>query len=289
VTGSPKDAVLKNGGLILSAGAGFFRHNCFNLAAAVAFYSILSLIPFFFVVVSLAGRLVGSSKPVMDSIDRLLADAIPFYSDLLMNEVTKISLGSGFYGLIGLLFILWTGSLIFDSLEYAFNRVFESPRRRPYLRTKLMGLAVFPAGGFLLTLVFFLSALLGMAESLPVAEYLPFLGRFQTTAIEVALASIPHLFLFAVLVLAFRIVPAIRVSYGQACLGAAISTLGWVVLKLVFGLVIIPNPNYGVVYGSLKAMIILILWIFFAVCLVLFSAELIAARKRISSREVLRA
>ena len=285
---STKSTVLKKVGVVLEAGRGFFRHNCFNLAAAVAFYSILSLIPFFFVVVSLAGRLVGSSTSVMTAIDQLLSDAIPFYNDLLMNEVTKISLGSGFYGLIGLLFILWTGSLIFDSLEYAFNQVFESPRRRPFLKTKLMGLAVFPAGGFLLTLVFFLSALLGMAGSLPVSEQLPFVGRFQTRAIEVALASIPHLFLFAVLVLAFRVVPAVRITYGQACLGAGISTLGWVVLKQVFGLVIIPNPNYGVVYGSLKAMIILILWIFFAVCLVLFSAELIAALTRRKTPEVAR-
>jgi len=286
VAGGSKGSILRAGQVVLEAGTGFFRHNCFNLAAAVAFYSILSLIPFFFIVVSLAGRLVGSSESVMMAIDRLLADAIPFYSHLLMNEVTKIRLGSGFYGLIGLLFILWTGSLIFDSLEYAFNQVFESPRRRPFLKTKLMGLAVFPVGGFLLTLVFFLSALLGMVQSLSVTEYLPFLGRFKTTAIEVALASIPHLFLFAVLVMAFRIVPAVTITYGQACLGAGISTLGWVVLKQVFGLVIIPNPNYGVVYGSLKAMIILILWIFFAVCLVLFSAELIAALRRRSPREV---
>lgn len=286
MAGGSKGSILRAGQVVLEAGTGFFRHNCFNLAAAVAFYSILSLIPFFFIVVSLAGRLVGSSESVMMAIDRLLADAIPFYSHLLMNEVTKIRLGSGFYGLIGLLFILWTGSLIFDSLEYAFNQVFESPRRRPFLKTKLMGLAVFPVGGFLLTLVFFLSALLGMVQSLSVTEYLPFLGRFKTTAIEVALASIPHLFLFAVLVMAFRIVPAVTITYGQACLGAGISTLGWVVLKQVFGLVIIPNPNYGVVYGSLKAMIILILWIFFAVCLVLFSAELIAALRRRSPREV---
>ncbi len=263
----------------------FIGHNCFYLAASVAFYSILSLIPFFFVILSIAGWVVGSFGGVHDTINKILADTIPFYSNLLMNEVMKISLGSGFYGLVGLLFIIWVGSLVYECLEYSLNQVFESPRKRPYLKTKLMGLAIFPAGGFLLTLILFTSALLGTLRSLPVGEYIPFLTGAQTFMVDLTRASLPHLVLFAVLVLTFRIVPAVKVSYGQACLGGLVSLIGWIVMKMIFGLVILPNPNYGIVYGSLKAMIILILWIFFSICLVLFSAEVIAAYRRLKPRE----
>ena len=264
---------------------GFIGHNCFYLAAAVAFYSILSLIPFFFAIVSIAGRVVGSFGGVHQAINNILADTLPFYSDLLMDEVIKISLGSGFYGLIGILFIIWVGSLVFDSLEFSLNQVFESPRRRPFLKTKLMGLAIFPAGGFLLTLILFASATLGMLRKLPLGDFSSLLSWAQSNLIDLVLGSLPHLLLFGVLVMTFRIVPAVKVSYGQACLGALISLIGWIVMKLIFGLVILPNPNYGIVYGSLKAMIILILWIFFSVCLVLFSAEVIAAYRRLKPRE----
>lgn len=273
--------------LAVTGGAfrGFIGHHCFYLAASVAFYSILSLIPFFFAIVSISGWVVGSFGGVHQAINNVLADTLPFYSDLLMDEVIKISLGSGFYGLIGLLFIIWVGSLVFDSLEFSLNQVFESPRRRPYLKTKLMGLAIFPAGGFLLTLILFTSALLGMLRRLPLADFSALLSEAQIFLIDLAVAALPHLLLFGVLVLTFRIVPAVRVSYGQACLGSLVSTVGWFVLKQIFGLVILPNPNYGIVYGSLKAMIILILWLFFSVCLVLFSAEVIATYRRLRPRE----
>ena len=202
-----------------------------------------------------------------------------------MNEVMKISLGSGFFGLVGLLFIIWVGSLVYECLEYSLNQVFESPRRRPYLKTKLMGLAIFPAGGFLLTLILFSSALLGALSRLPVDEYLPFLTGAQTMVVDVLRASLPHLVLFAVLMFTFRIVPAIDITYGQAALGALVSLVGWIVMRFIFGWFILPNPNYGIVYGSLKAMIILILWIFFSICLVLFSAEVIAAFRRLKPKE----
>jgi membrane protein len=271
--------------VITGALRGFIRHNCFYLAAAVAFYSILSLIPFFFVIVSIAGRVVGSFQGVHEAINKILADTIPFYSDLLMDEVIKISLGSGLYGLVGLLFIIWVGSLVFDSLEFSLNQVFESPRKRPYLKAKLMGLAIFPAGGFLLTLILFTSALLGTIQQLPLGYFSDLFSGAQIFLVDLLRASLPHLVLFAVLVLTFRIVPAVKVSYGQACLGGLVSSIGWMVLRFIFGLVILPNPNYGIVYGSLKAMIILILWLFFSVCLVLLSAEVIAAYRRLRPRE----
>lgn len=265
--------------------SGFMGHGCFHLAAAVAFYALLSLIPFFFVVLSLAGQVVGSWSQAQTAINDLLAKAIPFYSELLMSEVNKISLGSGFYGAIGLFFVIYTGSLVFESLEFALNQVFESPRKRPWLKTKLMGLSIFPVGGFLVMLLIFVGAVLGAAENVPVDSYLPFLGKIRDGLIQGGFYALPYISLFLILVMVFRVVPAVRVSYTQAFLGAAISTLGWVAEKWIFGWVILPNPNYGIVYGSLKAIVILILWIFFSVCLVLISAEILAAMRKLSEQE----
>lgn len=226
---------------------GFLSHGGFHLAAAVAFYAILSLIPFFFVIVSIAGRVVGSSEGVNAAVNHFLAEAIPYYSGILMSEVTKISLGSGLYGIIGLLFIVWTGSLVFDSLDYAFNQVFDSPGRRSYLKTKLMSLSIFPAGGFLLSLTLFMGAFFSTLRQFPLGHYLPFLSGFQIWLANTALSWLPYLVLFAVLLLIFRVVPTVHIPYSQASLGAGLSILGWMVEKWIFGLVIVPNPNYGVV------------------------------------------
>lgn len=264
---------------------GFLDHSGFNLAAGVAFYAILSFIPFFFIVFSLSGHIIGSSERVLATIDDFLAQVFPYYSDLLMAEVTKVSLGSGFYGWLGVAFTVWTGSLVFDSLDYALNVVFDSTRRRSYLKTKLLGLSIFPAAGFFLVLSLFLATIFSGLARLPLAKYLPGLSAVQALLIKVLLAALPYFILFVVLILVFRFVPAVRISYPEASLGAGLATMGWMVEKWVFGLFILPNPNYGVIYGSLKALIILILWIFFSMCLVLFSAEIMAARRWLTNEE----
>ncbi len=279
-----KAGVTIGGRVTAEAGRGFLRHNDFNLAASVAFYALLSFIPFFFVVISIAGRIIGSSETVFEAIDAVVEKVFPYYSGILMAEVTKISLGSGLYGVVGLLFIVWIGSLAFDSLQYALNVVFESPRGRSFLKSKMMSLSVFPAGGFLLILTLFLVTSFGAVARLPLSQHLPSLSFLQTHLIRYGMNLLPYLMLFGVLVLIFRIVPAMEIPYAQALTGAGLCTFGWVIEKWVFNLVILPNPNYGVVYGSLRALIILILWIFFSICLVLFSAEILTAYRRLKVR-----
>ncbi len=258
----------------------FFRHGGLNLAASVAFFAILSLIPFFFIVVSLAGRVIGHSERIHQTIQTFLENAIPYYSEILMGEVAKISVGSGLHGVIGVVFMIWIGSLVFDSLDYALNAVFESHRNRSFIKTKLLSFAVFPASGIILILSLFLSTAFTALGRIPAEKYLPALTVVQRFVVEAGMTALPYLLLIGVLVLLYRIVPAVKVTYPQALAGAVVCTAGWAVAKWLFGLVIVPNPTYGVVYGSLTALIVLILWIYFAMCLVLLAAEFIAAYRR---------
>lgn len=279
----PVDRLLAVGWLLWASLRRFFRHGGLNLAAAVAFYAILSLIPFFFIAVSLAGRIIGRAEGINDIIRGFLDKVIPYYSDILMGEVAKISLGSGFHAWIGLIFMVWIGSLVFDSLDYALNQVFESPRKRSYLQTKLLSLSIFPASGFFLILSLFMSAVLTGAGSFHLERYIPGLNVVQQLVVNNLAAGLPYLMLIGVLVLLFRIIPSVAITYPQALAGAVFCTGGWMAEKWIFGRIIIPNPNYSVVYGSLKALIILILWIFFAMCLVLFSAEILAEYRRVTA------
>lgn len=256
----------------------FFNHGGLNQAAAVAFFAILSLIPFFFIVVSIAGRVIGHSERAHLAIRAFLDKVIPYYSDILMGEVSKITISSGYHGVFGLLFMIWVGSLVFDSLDYAMNVVFQAQQNRSYLKTKLMSFAIFPAAGMVLILSLFLTAVFSALGRLPSDDYLPAaVGPAIEYIVSSGLTALPYLMLIGVLMILYRVVPAVKVSYAQALAGALLCSFGWAIEKWLFGLVILPNRTYGVVYGSLKAMIILILWIYFAMCLVLISAEVVAA------------
>ena len=52
------------------------------------------------------------------------------------------------------------------------------------------------------------------------------------------------------------------------------------VAKHVFRWIISHNPNYGLIYGSLNTLILMLLWSFYASAIFLFCAEIIAAYRR---------
>jgi uncharacterized BrkB/YihY/UPF0761 family membrane protein len=52
------------------------------------------------------------------------------------------------------------------------------------------------------------------------------------------------------------------------------------VAKHVFGWMIRHNPNFGLVYGSLNTLILMVLWIFYASAIFLFCAEIISAYQK---------
>lgn len=272
-------------GLIPDALKSFLDHGGFNLAASVAFYAVLSFIPVLFLAVSIAGKVLGASPAMTRTVQEFVTNVLPYYSHVLTAEVSRIQLGSGMYAWVGLLFMLWVGSLIFDALEFALNRVFESPRKRTYLRTRLISLTIFPATGLVLIFSLFLSSVFSALGRLQINAYIPGWDRVYHYIVATGLPVLPYLVLFGMLILVYHYVPAVRIGWSQAAVAAGLCTLFWVAERWVFGVVIIPNPNYGVVYGSLRALVILLLWIFFSICLVLFCAEIISAYRRLTDKE----
>ncbi|RPJ41031.1 MAG: hypothetical protein EHM27_06930, partial [Deltaproteobacteria bacterium] len=102
----------------------FSRDGCMNLSAAIAFYSILSLIPFLFLLVWGASLILGSSDAAYLMAINFINQVIPKTGLLIFREVQAISQRAGVLGWVGLFSLLWTASVIFSSLEYAMGVVF---------------------------------------------------------------------------------------------------------------------------------------------------------------------
>lgn len=120
--------------ILWEARRAFSQDGCMNLSAALAFYTILSLIPFLFLTVSAAGFILGSSddahRMAISVFDRLYPQA----SAVIFKEVKAISQRAGVLGWVGILSLIWTASIIFSSLEYAMGVVFRVEKRRNILR-----------------------------------------------------------------------------------------------------------------------------------------------------------
>ena len=257
----------------------FSLDGCMNLSAAIAFYSILSLIPFLFLLVSGASLILGSSDAAYLMVVNFINQVIPKTGLLIFKEVQSVSQRAEVLGWVGLFSMLWTASVIFSSLEYAMGVVFRVERRRDFVKSKIMAIAMVPACGG----VFFLSLIVTAATRIMANLQIPLwginLGDSHFFKFLVAYLF-PYLILAAGFTAVYKFVPNTAVSLRHALAGGASCALLFEGAKHFFTWYIATYSKYGVVYGSLEAIVILVVWTFYSSSILLFCAEVVSAYRR---------
>ena len=74
----------------------------------------------------------------------------------------------------------------------------------------------------------------------------------------------------------YTYVPDRKLTLKSQIPGAVFATAGWIVFSLVFSLYfrLFGNRNFSYMYGSLTAMVLLMLWLYGCICLLFFGAEI---------------
>jgi membrane protein len=257
----------------------FWLDGCLNLSAALAFYSILSLIPFLFLLNSGTAYVLGSSESGLTMALSILSQWFPHASSLIFEEADAISRRAGVIGLVGFLSMLWTASVIFSSLEHAMGVVFRVDQRRNFVKGRLLALSMVPASALVLLLSFAVTAVSGSLQKMDATLWGVDLARWSFLEFLIG-----YLFPYLILTLGFtavyKIIPNTPVSFPHALAGGASCALLFEVAKHLFTWYLKDYGRYGVTHGALEAMIILVLWTFYSACILLFCAELISAYRR---------
>jgi membrane protein len=203
----------------------------------------------------------------------------PHASSFIFEEVSAISQRVEVFGLLGILSMLWTASVIFSSLENAMGVVFRGPQRRNFLKGRLLAFSMVPASALFFLLSFSVTALSDALQEMEYAiwgielakwPYFEFLTGYH----------FPYMVLTLGFTAIYKIIPNTPVSSHHALAGGASCAFLFEVAKHSFGLYFKDYGRYGVSCGVLDAMIILVLWTFFSACILLFCAELISAYRR---------
>ncbi|MGA2955226.1 MAG: YihY/virulence factor BrkB family protein [Thermodesulfobacteriota bacterium] len=245
----------------------FTLDGCMNLSAALAFYTILSLIPFLFLIISAAGFILGSSdeahQMALSFFDRLFPQA----SASIFKEVKAISERAEVLGWVGILSMIWTASVVFSSLEYAMGVVFRVEKRRNLLKSRLLALTMFPAAGALFILSILVTAFSGVLHS---EFFLKFILGYL----------FPYLILAFAFTAIYKIIPNTPIAFRHALAGGTSCAFLFELAKHFFTWYISRSSQYNIVYGSLEAIIILVVWTFYSSSILLFCAEVVSAYRR---------
>lgn len=242
------------------------------LAAGVAFYAFLSIIPALIAAVLIYG-LVSDPTEVTDQVETY-ASALPSSAqELLTEQMTRLaessrqSLSIGL--VIALLIALWSASNGTANMIMAVNLAYGGEQERGFVKRKAMAL-VFTLG----TIVFVLVALMLVAAVPAVLNALD-LPEWVTILVEIARWILLLLAVLTALAVLYRFAPEHGPKRWQwLSFGAIVGTLIWVVVSIGFSIYVDNFGNYAQTYGSLAGVAVLLLWLWLSAYAALFGAEI---------------
>lgn len=268
-------------GILKDALDGFNETNGGDIAAALAYYSMFSLFPMVLALIA-AGSLFLEGEQVQQEVVRLVTQMVPISEELIQSNVDEVLDHRGTIGLVGLVGLLWSGTGVFTVLLGHVNLAWAGAERRGFLERRLLGLGVGVSG----VLAVVLMLLLLSTPALNVLRNLELQNADWMAVIEGPLGTliatgVPLVVTFVTFLALYRWAPNTDVRWREAAWPALFVALIFEVAKRGFVWYVSSDlVEYRLVYGSLGAVVALLLWIYLSSTLLLFGAHVSAAIAR---------
>ena len=224
------------------------------LAAAVAYYAFLSLIP-----ATVLALVVATTFGGQQLATAVLASTGQFFTasgqDVLVTALTA-SEGRGGATVVGLAFLLWGTLKVFRALDTAFGDIYGTERENTLVDQVVDSLVVIVSIGLTMALMFVMAGLLAMLNLGLVLEALGVL-------------LLPILLTAAFLPIFYRF-PDTAVTVREVLPGAVVAAVGWTGMQAVFQIyaTVASTSAYGVVGG----VILLVTWLYVAGAVIMLGA-----------------
>jgi len=259
--------------------------HCPLMAAAMAFFGLLSLFPLILAAVAILGRSVAGSPQVLEAFHTFVAGFFPGASRQIINEISAVGRNDNAttLGIVAIASLVWSGRAYFDTLASVLNSIWPGARPRSFWRHQLALWSLFGLAGLLW--LFSTAATIALSTLQSFSARLPNLfwnrAPYVWTALGHLVSWLLTLCLFLVL---YRFLPNVqsrrrkRVIWGAAVAGS----LGWELAKWFFSAVISHNlSRYQTTYGSVAGVVLTMLWMYFSSLILLFGAEAAAVYEEI--------
>lgn len=259
---------------------GFKRNQGLLLSGALAYYSLLSIVPLLILTLIVLSHVMPEEQ-VLQTVSVQIKMLVPGYAEWLTGHVRVFLDHRNVVGLVGFAIMLFFSSLAFTTLENAISVIFfhrVKIRRRHFLISALIPYLYMCALGAGIVVV---SVLTGGIETLR-RSHVEVLG-LSVGLVEVAAGALYILSVVVevlILTSVYLVMPVGRITFRHAMLGGVTAALLWEITRALlvwyFGSLSLVN----VIYGSLAAVVVALLTIEAAAVIVLLGAQVIAEYER---------
>jgi membrane protein len=246
-----------------------------KLAASFSYLTVFALAPLLLISIAVAGFVVGRETARERIVNEFATMIGPDGAALVRTMIEKATLQqhSGLAAVIGVVTLILTSAAAFADLQESLNMLWgvkAAPKRSAMLRLLERRLVSF---GFVLVSGFLL--LVSLVASAAVTALSDYMGAELTLTGNLLQAGnfvISLLIVFVLFSLMYKLLPDVRLSWREVRIGAAVTTLLFVVGKSLIGIYLGRSATSSL-FGAAGALAVLLLWIYYSAIVFFLGAE----------------
>ena len=249
--------------------------NILGYAAQLSYYFLLALFPALLFLTSLLGYFAGTDNQLRTGLFRYLSAVLPGEaSQLVAKTVNDVTAGSGGGKLsFGVLATLWAASNGMTAISESLNAAYELKETRPWWKVRLVAIGLTLALSFLI-----ISSLVLVLYGHDLADTIAVrFGLGAAFALTWKIVQWPIVLIFVLLAFAiiYYFAPDARdQDWKWITPGSIVGVALWLLVSFAFKTYLTHFGNYSATYGSLGAVIILMLWFYFTGAAILVGGEI---------------
>ncbi len=247
-------------------------------AAALSYYALLSIFPFMLFLLAVSSPFLQSEEAIRQ-VARAIGGYFPTGPQVVRTTLHEVTQLRGPLSIAAAGGFLWSASGVFNIMQLAINRAFRAQRQRPVWRERIVSLGMVVIASLLFGASFL------NTTAMRLALHYGFVSRHDLLVqyLEIAGGIVVGVLIFGLI---YRYVPFDSgVRWRDVWPSAVLAAVLWEIAKLAFAWYVTNMALLNLVYGSVGAIIALMLWGYISAVIMLMGAELAAVRAGARSRE----
>jgi len=261
---------------VLRVLASFRRNQGLLLAGAIAYYTLLSIVPLSLLILIVMSHFMGQEQ-LFEIISPYLEMALPGYAATLNEHVRVFFEYRNVIGIVGLLVMLFFSSAAFTVLENAMSVIFHHRIRNQRRHFLISAIIPYVYICVIVLGILFVSIVAGALEAVE-NRHLIFLGRNLSSEDTIRFAFYLMGLVGEVLLLTslYLVMPVGRIMFHHALSGGLAATFLWEITRRVVVWYYASFSFVNIIYGSLASAVVFLLSIEAAALILLLGAQVIA-------------
>ncbi|MAM87371.1 MAG: hypothetical protein CME36_08695 [unclassified Hahellaceae] len=248
------------------------KDNLGLVSAGVAFYFLLAVFPSIAAFVSIYG-LIYDPADAQQQVSSMMGLLPEEARKLMLDQMQALTGGSqkalGIGAVVSILLALVSAMRGTMALMIALNIVYEERETRNFIMLRLVAFALTIAS------VLFIIIALALVAALPAVLQQIGFGSWVATAFSLARWPLLALLFIIILSTMYRLGPSReKAKWRWVTMGSVVATLLWLCGSALFSWYVSGFANYNETYGSLGAVVILLMWFYVTAYIILIGGEL---------------